>query len=381
MDKRRILLYTLAGAVSAWAGANAFLGGGDAPPAAPEKTTAAPGGAPPAQVASVQPVPKPVSPTPPVSAAPEVKSIPAVPPTALDKAPQSPTVINSQAQPTDAQAKPAAAIAPIQPAPVQSGAVPMPAAPAIDAKIASPLVPAQPVLAKDAAPAPAQATEAAPTAKAPQPASPVTAETATAKQPERAVLPAVQPAVPPSPPASVAVKDEAAKLQPAKAEPVAPAPAAKIAKTGGKAAGELAKVWDESTRSISDKERSEAEARDKGAPEFGLPDDHPMVRDVLAKYKGEPLVLCVGGCEGDTVVLDRSSASTSPRVYVPSSAWASRRVKEYGDGPGTPDRDVICVAGCNGAKGAAVWKPVRHSALSRRVDGAGKAESGNAAKE
>lgn len=380
MDKRRILLYTLAGAVSAWAGANAFLGGGDAPPAGPQATALAPSGAPQAVATSAQPGLRPASPIPSPSAVSETKSALPAPQAAPEKvAAQSPVVINSPVPAAEAQSKPASAIPSAQPAPAHASAAPVAAAPATDAKMAAPASPALPIASETATPAqpPSQAFAAAPAPKASQPAVPVTAEAADSKQLE----PVAQPAAASAAPSTPAGKDEAVKLKAADPEPGAPVTAAKVAKANGKAASGLAKVWDESTRSITDKERSEAEARDKGGPEQGLPDDHPMVRDVLAKYKGEPLVLCVGGCEGHTVVLDRSSASTSRGVYVPSSAWASRRVKEYGDDPGLPGSDVVCVAGCNGAKGAAVWKPVRHSALGGRADAGSKAESDSSVKE
>ena len=143
---------------------------------------------------------------------------------------------------------------------------------------------------------------------------------------------------------------------------------ASTANAAAKAPSALAKSWEESNRSISQKERDEAQARDGGPSMIGIPEDHPLVRDILAKHKGEPLLLCLGGCEGETVILDRPAASTSRGVYTPSSAWAAKR-KDYGNDPGTPGRDVVCVAGCLGAKGSAVWKPVRQSAYVDRQSG------------
>ena len=114
----------------------------------------------------------------------------------------------------------------------------------------------------------------------------------------------------------------------------------------------LATDWAAKSKVVIDKERAAAAARDQGSLDMGIPDDHPMVKELLAGRKSEEVTLCVAGCGSEPQIVDQVTFPAGDDVSVAGA-----------DGPSNAkapvSSDVMCVAGCGLTKMGVVYRNPR----------------------
>lgn len=228
----------------------------------------------------------------------------------------------------------------------EAGQPSAPAAPADGTPAAKPSTPTKTAEQPAAAPAP-------PVASAPvaAPASgPAAAPAATSTA---AAAPEAKPAVPPPPqagPHGAAPAGNPAAHRAAQQS----ASASKIpGQTWMGTSTTLAVDWAAKSKVLIDKERAAAEARDQGSIDDGIPDNHPLVRDLLATHKDEELMLCVAGCGPEPKVVGELPAVTTEGHYTASASDPGKAV----DAPS--EADVLCVAGCGKSRMQVVYRNSR----------------------
>lgn len=114
----------------------------------------------------------------------------------------------------------------------------------------------------------------------------------------------------------------------------------------------LATDWAAKSKVVIDKERAAAAARDQGSLDMGIPDDHPMVKDLLAGHKAEEVTLCVAGCGSEPKVVDEVTFPAGDGVAVAAEDGSVNAKAPISS-------DVMCVAGCGLSKMGVVYRNPR----------------------